>query len=96
MPLIVAVFMRNVAPNLLRNTLFVLWFLIVSVKMTAFVVVGIELNLMTALVLLPIAAIGHVAGLKAHEYILSNNELFRRISGAFLFLISVLGLYQLT
>ncbi len=94
-PLIVAVFMRNVTPGFLRNTLFVLWFLIVSVKMTAFVAVGIELNLMTALVLLPVAAIGHVAGLKAHEYILSNNARFKRISGAFLFLVSVLGLYQL-
>ncbi|VAW61518.1 putative membrane protein [hydrothermal vent metagenome] len=94
-PLIVAVFMRNVVPGLLRNTLFVLWFIIVSIKMTAFVVVGIKLNLISALVLLPIAATGHVVGLKVHRYILLNDVLFRRVIGVFLCVISGLGLYQM-
>ncbi|VAW61641.1 hypothetical protein MNBD_GAMMA09-3848 [hydrothermal vent metagenome] len=94
-PLIVAVFMRNVSADLLRNTLFVLWFLIVSIKMTAFVVVGIELNVLVALALLPVAAIGHFAGLKAHEYILQNDALFKRFTGVFLCVISGLGLLRL-
>jgi len=94
-PLIVAVFMRNVSAALLRNTLFVLWFIIVSIKMTAFVALGIKLNFMSALVLLPVAAIGHVAGLKAHHYILSNDGLFKRVIGVVLCVISILGLYQM-
>jgi len=91
-PLIVAVYMRNVSAALLRNTLFVLWFVIVSIKMTAFVVLGIELNWMAALLLIPVAAIGHVIGLKTHEYILHNDAVFKRITGLVLFVISGLGL----
>jgi len=94
-PLIVAVFMRNVNAKFLRNTLFVLWFIIVFIKMSAFVVVGIELNLMVALLLLPIGGIGHYIGLKAHDFILQNDEIFKRIVGAVLIVISGLGLYSI-
>ena len=38
--------------------------------MTTFVALSIELNLPMAFALIPIAAIGHVAGLKAHQAIL--------------------------
>jgi len=93
-PLIVAVFMRNVSAELLRNTLFVLWFMIVTIKMTAFVVVGIELNWLSALVLIPVAAIGHFIGLKTHNYILQNDALFKRVTGLVLCVISGLGLYN--
>jgi len=74
--------------------LFVLWFIIVSIKMTAFVVLDIELNWMAAAVLIPIAAIGHVIGLKTHEYILQNDAVFKRITGLVLFVISALGLFS--
>jgi len=94
-PLIVAVFVRNVTPVLLRNTLFVLWFIIVVIKMTAFVVVGIELNLWVALALLPVAAIGHFMGLKAHNLILQNDALFKRLVGGVLIVISGLGLFNI-
>ena len=94
-PLIVAVFMRNVSAELLRNTLFVLWFLIVSIKMTAFVVIGIELNWLAALVMIPIAAIGHIVGLKMHHYIIQNDQLFKRLTGLVLCVISGLGLYNI-
>lgn len=94
-PLIVAVFMRNVEASMLRNTLFVLWFLIVTIKMTAFVLLGIELHLMAALILIPVAAIGHVIGLKAHEFILQNDQLFKRATGGVLIIISSLGLINL-
>ena len=93
-PLIVAVFMRHVTAALLRNTLFVLWFTIVIIKMTAFYVVGIELNFLSALLLIPVATIGHIIGLKAHESILQNDELFKRITGGVLMVISCLGLYS--
>lgn len=91
-PLMVAVFMRNVAKQQLRNTLFVLWFVLVSIKMTAFYLLDVPLNLASALLLLPVAAIGHVAGLKAHEQILQNDALFKRAIGGLLLLICVFGL----
>lgn len=94
-PLMVAVYMRNVAKEQLRNTLFVLWFLLVTIKMSAFAALGVELHLASALALLPVAAIGHVIGLKAHEAILRNDGRFKRVVGAGLMAISLLGLAKL-
>ncbi|MEJ2391661.1 MAG: sulfite exporter TauE/SafE family protein [Gammaproteobacteria bacterium] len=91
-PLMVAVFMRNVSRRQLRNTLFVLWFILVSIKLTTFALLGVRLQFPTALVLLPVAAIGHVLGLRAHEKILHNDQLFKRVVGGLLMLVSLLGL----
>lgn len=93
-PLMVAVYMRNVAAEQLRNTLFVLWFILVSIKMTTFVALGVEIHLLTAIYLIPVAAIGHVIGLKTHELILKNDQQFKRVIGAVLIVISVMGLMQ--
>lgn len=94
-PLMVAVYMRNVRAELLRNTLFVLWFILVSIKMSAFVALGVALNWLDALLLIPVAAIGHYLGLKAHQAILQNDQLFKRLTGGVLLLISVLGLLSI-
>ncbi|MBU1190330.1 MAG: TSUP family transporter [Gammaproteobacteria bacterium] len=94
-PLMVAVYMRNVSKDQLRNTLFVLWFILVAIKMSTFAAVGVDLHLLTALALLPVAAIGHVLGLKAHDAILRNDQYFKRWIGAGLILVSSLGLSQL-
>ena len=94
-PLMVAVFMRNVAREQLRNTLFVLWFILVTIKMGTFVAFEVELHLLTALALLPVAAVGHVIGLRAHDVILQNDERFRRIVGAGLLVVSLVGLWSL-
>jgi len=94
-PLMVAVYMRNVAREQLRNTLFVLWFVLVTIKMTTFALVGVDLHLYEALLLLPVAAIGHVIGLKSHHYILQNDALFKRWVGGGLLLVSSLGLWKL-
>ncbi len=93
-PLMVAVFMRNVSFSQLRNTLFVLWFSLVSLKMSTFAMFAIPLQLESALLLLPAAAIGHVIGLKAHESILKNDQQFKRLVGGFLVVISILGLLK--
>ena len=94
-PLMVAVFMRNVDAHRLRNTLFVLWFILVSIKMSTFAAVGVDLHLLDALLLLPVAAIGHVLGLRTHEFILRNDQLFKRVIGLMLGLVSGLGLVKL-
>jgi uncharacterized membrane protein YfcA len=94
-PLMVAVYMRNVSKAQLRNTLFVLWFTLVTIKMSAFAALGINLHFLTALALLPAAAIGHIVGLRTHEAILKNDQAFKRWIGGGLMLVSLLGLWKL-
>ena len=94
-PLMVAVFMRNVNKQQLRDTLFVLWFILVSIKMTTFIALSVDLHFLTALKLLPIAAIGHFLGLKAHNVSMCNDLLFKRWIGGGLVAVSTLGLWQL-
>lgn len=94
-PLMVAVYMRNVSKHQLRDTLFVLWFILVTLKMTTFVALSVDLHLPLALTLLPIAAIGHLFGLKAHNAILRHDLLFKRWVGGGLVVVSALGLWNL-
>ena len=94
-PLMVAVYMRNVAKTQLRDTLFVLWFILVAIKMSTFAAVGVDLHLLTALMLLPVAAIGHVLGLKAHDAITRNDQHFKRWIGLGLMIVSGLGLWDI-
>jgi uncharacterized membrane protein YfcA len=94
-PLMVAVFMRNVNRKQLRDTLFVLWFTLVSIKMTTFITLSVNLHFIEALSLIPVAAIGHFIGLKAHNRIIQNNQQFKRYVGAGLVVVSILGLLNL-
>ena len=93
-PLIVAVYMRYVAKEYLRNTLFVLWFVLVSIKMAAFMAMGVEIDWSFSLALIPIAAIGHVIGIKAHQKIIENDQIFKKWVGSMLLLISSFGLLK--
>jgi len=91
-PLMVTVFMRHVERKQLRNTLFALWFTLVVIKMLTFTAVSVDLHFYSALLLLPVSAIGHVIGLRAHEFILQNDLIFKRIIGGILTIISLIGL----
>jgi uncharacterized membrane protein YfcA len=94
-PLMVAVFVRNVVQSQLRNTLFVLWFILVTIKMTTFAAFGVDLNVLTAIALLPVAGVGHFIGLKTHDAILRNDVLFKRVIGGMLIVVSGLALWNL-
>jgi uncharacterized membrane protein YfcA len=94
-PLMVAVYMRNVSKEQLRDTLFVLWFILVSIKMMTFISFSVPLHFFAALKLLPVAAIGHVLGLKAHDVIMRKDQLFKRWIGGGLIIVSSLGLWGL-
>lgn len=94
-PLMVAVYMRNVSKEQLRDTLFVLWFILVSIKMTTFIALSVDLHFPAALMLIPVAAIGHMLGLKAHDAIMRNDLLFKRWIGGGLVIVSTLGLWHL-
>lgn len=92
-PLIVAVFATHVAKAQLRDTLFVLWFILVVIKMISFLIAGVDLQLIHQLWLLPCAFVGHLVGEKAHRYMLkADTGLFFRVLGAVLILVSVVGL----
>ena len=91
-PLLVAVYMQNIDIKKLRNTLFVLWFLLVTIKMGAFVIVDVYINWQFSLMLIPIAALGHFIGLKVHDRIIENDTQFKRWMGGFLILICLAGL----
>jgi len=94
-PLIVAVFVKNVSKEQLRDSLFVLWFILVTIKMTSFIYYGVDLQLIHHLWLLPCAAIGHVIGLRLHSYLLTtDNVKFYRIFGFVLLLTSVGGIMK--
>lgn len=92
-PLMVAVYMRNVSKEKLRDTLFVLWFILVSIKMATFITFSVDLHFLSALTLLPGAAVGHVLGLKTHHAIMRNDLVFKRWIGGGLVLVSSLGLW---
>ena len=93
-PLMVAVFMRNITASQLRNTMFVLWFILVSMKLATLSAFGFTLYAFDALLLLPVAAIGHFIGLRAHDAILQNDRRFKQILGGALSIICLLGLYN--
>lgn len=94
-PLIIAVFANHVARHQLRDTLFVLWFVLVVLKMIAFIIAGVDLQLIHHLWLLPCATVGHVLGLKMHDYLLNGEtQQFYRVLGSVLFIISIIGLLQ--
>lgn len=94
-PLIIAVFANHVAKHQLRDTLFVLWFILVSIKMVAFVAAGIDLQLIHHIWLLPCAGLGHYIGTKVHDRMVqSETPVFFRVIGSALLVISLIGLYQ--
>ncbi|MDH5394183.1 MAG: TSUP family transporter [Gammaproteobacteria bacterium] len=93
-PLIVAVYMRNIKAQHLRNSLLMLWFVLVTIKMLTFSAFNVDLQFDSAVMLLPVAAIGHVVGLKMHDLILEKDQAFKRIIGAALLLVCLLGLWK--
>ena len=92
-PLIMTVYMVHVAREKLRDTLFVLWFILVSIKMVAFLIAGVDLQLQAHLWLLPATAVGHYFGLRFHARLTAADPvIFYRVIGSALLIVSVFGL----
>lgn len=95
-PLIIAVFATHVAKHLLRDTLFVLWFILVTIKMAAFIYADVDLQLIHHLWLLPAATVGHLIGLRFHNRLLhGDTKIFYRWLGACLLVVSAMGMVTL-
>lgn len=94
-PLIVAVYASHVAKHQLRDTLFVLWFILVLIKCAAFLWAGVDFQLIHHFWLLPCATLGHFVGLRFHKKIVeAETPVFFRVLGTALILISIIGLVK--
>lgn len=92
-PLIVAAYSQHVAIRQLRDTLFVLWFVLVCIKMSALAMLDVPLQWQLSLLLIPAAGVGHFLGLRAHDWLMSGDDaIFRRYLGIALGAISLFGL----
>jgi len=92
-PLIVAVGARRLPPARLRDTLFVLWIVLVVVKLGTFVAADVNLQWPLFVATLPFVTIGHVCGLRLHARLVAGGATgFRRVVGAGLAAVSVVGL----
>ena len=95
-PLVIAVAMRHIKSHEFRNTLFVLWTVLVSIKLCAFAYAGVDLQFAAALWLLPFAGIGHFIGLRFHQQLLQqSNARFYQILGGVLLTASFAGIVQI-
>ncbi|MFL1405972.1 TSUP family transporter [Marinobacter sp. M1N3S26] len=94
-PLIIAVAAQHLPKTKLRDTLFALWFILVLIKLVAFILADVDLQLIHHLWLLPCAAVGHVIGLWIHQRMLqAETPVFFRVLGTVLLVVSLVGLVQ--
>ena len=94
-PLVVPVAASRVEKDQLRDTLFALWFVLVAVKLAAFLWTGIDLQWRAHLWLLPCATLGHLLGLRFHDYTMqADTKIFFRILGFGLLTASIVGLLR--
>ncbi len=81
--------------NELRNTLFVLWWILTSIKLISFVIVGVDLQLIHHAWLLPCAFVGHILGDRMHSYLVKQETpAFYRVLGVALVIVSLTGLFK--
>ncbi|MEJ2420099.1 MAG: TSUP family transporter [Exilibacterium sp.] len=95
-PLVIAVYATHVPKEKLRDTLFALWVILVAIKVAAFIIAGVDLQLIHHLWLLPCAGVGHVLGLRFHTYMMQREtSKFFRLLGSVLLVVSLIGLGKL-
>ena len=94
-PLIVPVVASRVEKYELRNTLFVLWWILTSIKLVSFIIVGVDLQLIHHVWLLPCAFIGHLLGNRMHTYLVEQETpTFYRVLDIALVIVSLTGLIK--
>ena len=94
-PLVVPVAASRMPTYQLRDTLLVLWFVLVAIKLIAFVASGIDLQLIHHVWLLPCAWVGHLLGERFHRYSLQpGTATFMSYVRAALLAVSVIGIAE--
>jgi len=95
-PLIVAVGGRYLHRDNLRDTFFVLWIVLVVLKISTFIAADVNLQWRLALLSFPLAGLGHYLGLQVHKRIVEGGkERFEKVVGVGLMAVSLLGLMSL-
>lgn len=96
-PMVIPVFAAHVPKHQLRDTLFVLWFILTSIKLGSFIIAGVDLQLIHHLWLLPCAWVGHALGERFHQRILAaETPTFFRLLGAMLIVVSAAGFLRIS
>ncbi|TAK71987.1 MAG: sulfite exporter TauE/SafE family protein [Gammaproteobacteria bacterium] len=92
-PVIVAVAMRHLPKEQLRDTLLAVWIIIAVVKLISLWILGISLHLNMQLWLLPMVLVGHVTGIFFHSNILKwKGKRFYQLLGTMLLIVTIIGL----
>ncbi len=92
-PLIISIAIKQVPTHAYRDTLFLLWFILVNIKLAAFMVAGVELQWQWALLLLAPASVGHVIGNYYHHQLMTQApERVKQVLGGGLLVISIIGI----
>ena len=94
-PIIAAVALQYLRKEQARESMYVLWIILVIVKLSTLYAFEVDMQLRHQLWLLPVAAIGHFMGLRLHERLLTmQTENFYRWMGTALLTLSIIGLVR--
>ncbi len=94
-PLIIPAFARRCPKQKLRTTLFVLWVILVIIKLVSLGIAGVDFRLEAQLWQFPCALVGHLLGQRFHARLVSSNgPAFFRVLGLALLLVAGAGLYN--
>lgn len=92
-PLIIPAFARRCPKAKLRTTLFVLWVILVIIKLVSLGVAGVDFRLEAQAWQFPCALMGHLLGQRFHARLVSSNgPAFFRVLGLALLLVAIAGL----
>jgi uncharacterized protein len=95
-PPIVAVSMRYVARDKVRDTLLGLWLLVSAMNLVVLSQADVDLQWRSQLWLLPATVVGHCMGDRCHRQLLTMQTTgFYRVVGAALLIVTVIGLIKL-
>lgn len=94
-PLIVAYSTRRLPAAQVRDTLFVMWIVLVIGKLSVFTAAGVDLQWQLSALTMPMAGLGHWFGLKAHQRLVhGDRRRFYLVIGTGLCTVSLLGLWS--
>ena len=92
-PIIAAVALQYLNKENARESMYVVWIVLVSLKLLTLVAFNVDMQLQHQLWLLPIACVGHIMGSRFHKKLQSmQNENFYRWMGGALLALSLIGL----
>jgi len=94
-PLIASVAVRQLPSRQLRDTLFVMWIILVIFKLGTFFAADVNQQWLLVFLTLPFVALGHILGLRFHEMLVSGDKRrFHQVLGFGLSLVSAVGLWS--